>query len=114
MDRTGTMSLAELTDAADVSVRTVRYYIAEGLLPEAERLISIHDRYSTVVQVMSAALANPFKEEGWTASFRELLTTLTNYPSLQRLRDDISAMQTEVQAAAAGCYERVKSFPVER
>jgi DNA-binding transcriptional MerR regulator len=26
-------SLAELTDAADVSVRTVRYYIGEGLLP---------------------------------------------------------------------------------
>lgn len=27
------LSLAELTEAADVSVRTVRYYIAEGLLP---------------------------------------------------------------------------------
>lgn len=27
------MSLGELTGAADVSVRTVRYYIAEGLLP---------------------------------------------------------------------------------
>src|SRR5688572_13071844 len=30
------MTLAELTDAADVSVRTVRYYIAEGLLPPPE------------------------------------------------------------------------------
>jgi DNA-binding transcriptional MerR regulator len=30
------MSLAELTEAADVSVRTVRYYIAEGLLPPPE------------------------------------------------------------------------------
>ena len=28
--------MAELTEAADVSVRTVRYYIAEGLLPPAE------------------------------------------------------------------------------
>jgi DNA-binding transcriptional MerR regulator len=27
------MTLGELTEAADVSVRTVRYYIAEGLLP---------------------------------------------------------------------------------
>jgi DNA-binding transcriptional MerR regulator len=30
------MSLGELTDAARVSVRTVRYYIAEGLLPPPE------------------------------------------------------------------------------
>ena len=30
------MSLAELTEAADVSVRTVRYYIGEGLLPPPE------------------------------------------------------------------------------
>ena len=30
------MSLGELTDAAGVSVRTVRYYIAEGLLPPPE------------------------------------------------------------------------------
>lgn len=31
-----TMTLAELTKAADVSTRTVRYYIAEGLLPPPE------------------------------------------------------------------------------
>ena len=31
-----TMTLAELTEAADVSTRTVRYYIAEGLLPPPE------------------------------------------------------------------------------
>lgn len=30
------MTLAELTEAADVSTRTVRYYIAEGLLPPPE------------------------------------------------------------------------------
>lgn len=30
------MSLAELTAAADISVRTVRYYISEGLLPPPE------------------------------------------------------------------------------
>ncbi len=35
-NRTKPMTLAELTDAADVSVRTVRYYIAEGLLPPPE------------------------------------------------------------------------------
>lgn len=31
-----TMTLADLTEAADVSTRTVRYYIAEGLLPPPE------------------------------------------------------------------------------
>ena len=31
-----TMTLAELTEAADVSARTVRYYISEGLLPPPE------------------------------------------------------------------------------
>ncbi|MDQ3226677.1 MAG: MerR family transcriptional regulator [Chloroflexota bacterium] len=30
------MTLGELTESADVSVRTVRYYIAEGLLPPPE------------------------------------------------------------------------------
>ena len=30
------LTLGELTEAADVSVRTVRYYIAEGLLPPPE------------------------------------------------------------------------------
>jgi [glutamine synthetase] adenylyltransferase / [glutamine synthetase]-adenylyl-L-tyrosine phosphorylase len=81
-----------------------------GLLPEAERLVAIHATYSTVLQVMSAALANPFKEEGWTASFRELLAQRTNYPSFERLADDLIAMQAEVQAAAEGWYERARGF----
>lgn len=36
MDNDPRMTLGELTEAADVSVRTVRYYIAEGLLPPPE------------------------------------------------------------------------------
>lgn len=35
-DASTRMSLRELTDAAGVSIRTVRYYIAEGLLPPPE------------------------------------------------------------------------------
>ena len=38
-----------------------------GLVPEGERLAEIHGIYSTVLQVMSAALADPFQDEGWTA-----------------------------------------------
>ena len=39
--------------------------------------------YSTVLQVMSAALADPFKDEGWTDAFRELLAQLTNMPEFR-------------------------------
>jgi glutamate-ammonia-ligase adenylyltransferase len=81
-----------------------------GLLPEAERLVAIHTLYATVLQVMSAALADPFKDEGWTQSFRELLAQLTNYPSFERLTDDLKSMQGEVSAAAAGWYERARSL----
>jgi DNA-binding transcriptional MerR regulator len=35
-ERPETMTLGDLTEAAGVSVRTVRYYIAEGLLPPPE------------------------------------------------------------------------------
>ena len=80
-----------------------------GLLPEAERLVAIHGVYSTALHVMSAALADPFKDEGWTMSFRELLARLTNYPSFERLGDDLKAMQAEVSAAAAAWYERARA-----
>jgi [glutamine synthetase] adenylyltransferase / [glutamine synthetase]-adenylyl-L-tyrosine phosphorylase len=90
------------------TARTLARLGEVGLLPEAERLIAIHAAYSTVLQVMSAALANPFNEEGWTASFRELLAQRTNYPSFERLRDDLRQMQAEVQDAAANWYGRAR------
>jgi glutamate-ammonia-ligase adenylyltransferase len=77
---------------------------ATGLLPEGGRLVEIHQTYTTVLQVMSAALADPFKDEGWTSGFRELLAGLTNYPSFQRLQDDLAAMQGEVRMAAEKWY----------
>jgi [glutamine synthetase] adenylyltransferase / [glutamine synthetase]-adenylyl-L-tyrosine phosphorylase len=79
-----------------------------GLLPEADRLLAIHGTYTTVLQVMSAALANPFKDEGWTAAFRELLAQQTNMPTFERLRDELKSMQAEVGEAAAGWYERAR------
>ncbi|MDP1731740.1 MAG: bifunctional [glutamine synthetase] adenylyltransferase/[glutamine synthetase]-adenylyl-L-tyrosine phosphorylase [Devosia sp.] len=77
---------------------------ATGLLAEGARLAEIHRTYMTVLQVMSAALADPFKDEGWTGGFRELLAGLTNYPSFERLADDLKAMQAEVSAAAEKWY----------
>lgn len=77
-----------------------------GLLPEAERLVEIHRTYSTVLQVMSAALSDPFRDEGWTAAFRELLARQTNMPNFERLSGELRAMQDEVGAAAAAWYER--------
>jgi glutamate-ammonia-ligase adenylyltransferase len=59
-----------------------------------------------VLQVMSAALADPFRDEGWTDAFRDLLAQLTNEPSFARLSEDLLQMQGEVRAAAAAWYAR--------
>ena len=77
-------------------------------MPEGARLAEIHGTYSTVLQVMSAALADPFKDEGWTEAFRELLAQRTNTPNFERLADDLREMQAEVSAAAAPWYEKAR------
>ncbi len=81
-----------------------------GLVPEGGRLAEIHATYSTVLQVMSAALSEPFKEEGWTPSFRELLAQLCNEPDFARLEADIAEMEAEVKAAALAWYARAKAL----
>ncbi|MEQ1768860.1 MAG: bifunctional [glutamine synthetase] adenylyltransferase/[glutamine synthetase]-adenylyl-L-tyrosine phosphorylase [Devosia sp.] len=81
-----------------------------GLLPEAQRLVEIHGTYSTVLQVMSAALSNPFKDEGWTPAFRDLVAQLSNAPSFERLVDDLDTMQAEVSAAAERWYRRARTL----
>ena len=57
---------------------------------------------------MSAALRDPFKDEGWTDAFRDLLAQLTNTPSFARLSDDLKEMQGEVRAAAAHWYAKAR------
>ncbi|RYE11161.1 MAG: bifunctional [glutamine synthetase] adenylyltransferase/[glutamine synthetase]-adenylyl-L-tyrosine phosphorylase [Hyphomicrobiales bacterium] len=81
-----------------------------GLLPEGARLAEIHGIYATVLQVMSAALANPFKDDGWTDAFRDLLAQLTNSPNFLRLSDDLVEMQGEVRAATAKWYEKARTL----
>jgi glutamate-ammonia-ligase adenylyltransferase len=83
---------------------------ATALVPEGERLAEIHGFYSTVLQVMSAALSDPFKDEGWTDAFREMLAQRTNSPSFARLVDDLKDMQVEVSAAAAGWYAKARGL----
>jgi glutamate-ammonia-ligase adenylyltransferase len=75
-----------------------------GLVPAGERLAEIHAVYSTILQVMSAALANPFHDEGWTDAFRELLAQRTNTPNFARLASDVGEMEAEVSAAAEAWY----------
>jgi [glutamine synthetase] adenylyltransferase / [glutamine synthetase]-adenylyl-L-tyrosine phosphorylase len=41
---------------------------------------------------MSAALADPFRDEGWTGAFPRAAGPLTNYPSFERLADDLKEM----------------------
>ncbi len=81
-----------------------------GLVPAGERLAEIHTLYSTVLQIMSAALANPFKEEGWTEAFRELLAQRTNTPNFERLASDIREMEAEVSAAGEAWYARARGM----
>ena len=81
-----------------------------GLVPEGARLAEIHSSYSTVLQVMSAALADPFRAEGWTDAFRDLLAQLTNTPSFARLTEDIDEMRGEVRDAAARWYTAARNI----
>lgn len=81
-----------------------------GLVPEGARLAEIHGVYSTVLQVMSSALVSPFKDEAWTAAFKELLAGLTHYPDFGRLELDLTAMRSEVTAAAAKWYETARGL----
>jgi glutamate-ammonia-ligase adenylyltransferase len=77
-----------------------------GLVPQRQRLAEIHTVYSTVLQVMSSALINPFKEEAWSPAFRDLLAQLAHYPDFGRLELDVKDMQAEVEAATAAWYEK--------
>jgi glutamate-ammonia-ligase adenylyltransferase len=79
-----------------------------GLATEGAPLAEVHGVFSTVLQAMSAALVNPLRDDDWTDAFRELLAALTHYPSFERLRDDIAAMQLEVSAAAERWYARAR------
>jgi glutamate-ammonia-ligase adenylyltransferase len=80
------------------------------LVPEGHRLAEILDIYATVLQVMSAALADPFKEEGWTPAFRELLAQRTNMPTFDRLAEEVRGMEAEVSAAATAWYARARTL----
>ena len=79
-------------------------------LVNGERLAEIHATYAAVLQTMSAALRDPFKDEGWTDAFRDLLAQLTNTPSFARLSDDLKEMQGEVRAAAAHWYAKARTL----
>ncbi|KKC39797.1 hypothetical protein WH87_06640 [Devosia epidermidihirudinis] len=81
-----------------------------GLVPEGARLVEIHEVYSTVLQVMSSALVNPFKDEAWTAAFKELLAGLTHYPDFGRLELDLASMRAEVSAAASRWYVKARKL----
>jgi len=80
-----------------------------GAVPTGARLAEIHGVYSAVLQVMSAALTDPFKDAGWTDAFRDLVAQLTNEPNFARLAEDLVEMQGEVREAAASWYKRARA-----
>jgi glutamate-ammonia-ligase adenylyltransferase len=107
--QTGQLVAGKTIDAPQATVATVLGRMFDtGLLPEGERLVEIHGVYSTILEVMSAALSDPFRDEGWTGAFRELLAQRTNRPNFARLSADIAEMQAEVSAAAERWYQRAR------
>ena len=101
----------ETVAAPQATTGVVLRRLAEtGLVPEGLRLAEILELYSTVLQVMSAALADPFKDEGWTDAFRELLAQRTNTPNFERLAADVREMEGEVSAAAAAWYAKARAL----
>jgi glutamate-ammonia-ligase adenylyltransferase len=98
-----------IIDRPQVPTRLVLTRLDEtGLVPEGERLAEIHALYSTVLQVMSAALTDPFRDESWSRAFKDLLAGLTHYPSFERLADDLASMQQDVTAIAGRWYEKAR------
>ena len=81
-----------------------------GLVPQGARLVEILDLYAMILQVTSAALINPFKEDAWTGAFKELLSGLTHYPSFELLSLDVEAMRGEVSAAAEAWYAKARTL----
>ncbi len=109
--QTGQLVAGKTIDAPQATVATVLGRMFDtGLLPEGERLVEIHGVYSTILEVMSAALSDPFRDEGWTGAFRELLAQRTNRPNFERLSADIAEMQAEVSGAAERWYQRARGL----
>jgi glutamate-ammonia-ligase adenylyltransferase len=93
-----------------LTARVLARLAETGLVPQGSRLAEIHQLYSTILQVMSSALVSPFKDEAWTAAFKELLAGLTHYPSFELLELDVKTMRAEVSAAAAQWYEKAQKL----
>lgn len=92
------------------TVETLMKLHETGAWPAAERLAQIHQTYSAILQAMSICLLNPFKDEGWTTAFKELLAQLANYPSFENLEVDLEAMKAEVIAATQNWYAYAKTL----
>jgi len=109
--QSGQLVAGDIIAAPQATTGVVLRRLAEtGLVPEGLRLAEILAVYSTVLQVMSAALADPFKDEGWTEAFRELLAQRTNSPNFERLAGEIRSMETEVTAAADAWYAKARGL----
>ncbi len=91
---------AELADVRGNIPATLRDLQKLGKLSAGEDLAEIYLTMSGVVQVMSACLTHPFRDEVWTPAFRSLLASLSNYPDFPRLELDLQQMQGRVNAAS--------------
>jgi len=120
-----TLRLGELTDAAGVSVRTVRYYIAEGLLPppvgagphaaytpahlERLRLIGLmKDAYFPLREIRRRLVG--LDDGAVRAALAEWART--GDASFHGIRDDAPAVPAALRDSAADYVARLQAGPV--
>ncbi len=96
---------AELVGVRGNIPATLRNLREMDKLPAGDDLAEIYLTMSGVVQVMSACLSHPFRDEAWTLAFKNLLASLSNYPDFSRLELDLERMRVRVSAAAQSWFE---------
>ncbi|MCB1516388.1 MAG: bifunctional [glutamine synthetase] adenylyltransferase/[glutamine synthetase]-adenylyl-L-tyrosine phosphorylase [Hyphomicrobiaceae bacterium] len=70
-------------------------------------LVEAYHLMSDVLQIMSASLAEPFNEDGWTDAFKDQLARLCNAPDFERLTDDIERAELAVRTGRDLWFARV-------
>ncbi|MCB9993446.1 MAG: bifunctional [glutamine synthetase] adenylyltransferase/[glutamine synthetase]-adenylyl-L-tyrosine phosphorylase [Hyphomicrobiaceae bacterium] len=74
---------------------------------DAEGLVSAYRLMSDILQIMSASLAEPFREEGWTDAFKDQLARLNNAPDFERLVATVENATATVRAGRDLWFEKV-------
>lgn len=91
----------ELVDARGDSAETLKRLAQMDQLPNGEQLAEYYNIMSGIIQVMSACLTDPFKQDAWTRAFETLLARLSNFPDFDRMGTELEMMRETTSSAFA-------------